>query len=316
MRWPLSEYVLKGVFLGLLLCAALSAPDAGAAGRVGLWLAGGLAVGLIVAAVRKVAQGFRPSGRPLTFLLFLLLESPVLVYAGSVLGLAIGAFTLTAGEDRQLLVYTVGGGAALGFGLAMLRTVRQQTVRLGVAFAAGAAIVAAAIGALLYDPDLLSPDRQRTLGLFLLLGLPFFYLLTFVGEAEESEVEVAAWCATLAVALWLVKLTPSYPAIALLLPLVIYFVYTRQVLPGLRVFKHTLRGMSYARLGRYRPALIALRRAAQLDPNNRLAREALWEVHRDLDAARIAADPELVNLIDPYLCLDRAATLLLADRPA
>src|SRR5204863_511855 len=84
---------------------------------------------------------------------------------------------------------------------------------------------------------------------------------------------------------WLVKLTPTYPALGLLVPLVLYFVYTRQVLPGLRVFKHTLRGMSYARLGRYRPALTALRRATQLDPNNRLAREALWEVHRDPDAA-------------------------------
>src|SRR5207248_5233448 len=156
----------------------------------------------------------------------------------------------TPDEDRQLLAYTVGGGAAFGVGLAMLRAVRQPNVRLGVAFAAAAVVVAGAIGLFLYYPDLLSAERQRTLGLFLLLGLPFFYLLTFVGEAEESEVEVAAWCAALAVAVWLVKLTPSYPGIGLLLPLVVYFVYTRQVLPGLRVFKHTLRGMSYARLGR------------------------------------------------------------------
>jgi tetratricopeptide (TPR) repeat protein len=53
----------------------------------------------------------------------------------------------------------------------------------------------------------------------------------------------------------------------------------------------------------------------QLDPTNRLARDTLWEVHRDLDAARIAGDPELLRLIDPHLCLDRAAALLLADRP-
>ena len=49
MRWPLSEYVLKGVFLGLLLYGALSAPDAAAAGRVGLWLVGGLGAGFLVA---------------------------------------------------------------------------------------------------------------------------------------------------------------------------------------------------------------------------------------------------------------------------
>lgn len=315
MRWPLSEYVLKGVFLGLLLCAALSAPDATAAGQVTICLVGGFGIGLAVAAVRKVSQGFRPGGRPFSFLLFLLLESPVLVYAGSVLGLAVGAFTLTADENRSQLAYIVGGGAAFGVGLAVLRAVRPPNVRLGVALAAGVAVVATAIGTLWAYPEWLSDDRQRTLGIFLLLGLPFFYLLTFVGEAEESEVEVAAWCATLAVAVWLVKLTPTYPAVGLLLPLALYFVYTRQVLPGLRVFKHTLRGMSYSRMRRYRPALVALRRAVHLAPDNRLAREALWEVHRDLDAARIAADPELVNLIDPYLCLDRAASLLLADRP-
>src|SRR5581483_5857388 len=70
MRWPLSEYVLKGLFLGLLLFAALNAPDPSAVAGVGLWLAGGLAAGLAVAAVLKLRQGFRPGGRPLTFLLF------------------------------------------------------------------------------------------------------------------------------------------------------------------------------------------------------------------------------------------------------
>src|SRR5690349_8875306 len=111
MRWPLSEYVLKGLFLGLLLFAALNAPDPSAAAGVGLWLAGGLAAGLAVAAVLKLRQGFRPGGRPLTFLLFLLLESPTLVYAGSVLGLAIGAFRLQATDDNRLLLACIGGGA-------------------------------------------------------------------------------------------------------------------------------------------------------------------------------------------------------------
>ena len=101
----------------------------------------------------------------------------------------------------------------------------------------------------------------------------------------------------------------------MLLPLLIYVIYTHRVMPTLRVYKHTLRGQSYARLGRYGPALIALRQATKLDPANRRAREALWEVHRDLDAAKFAADPNLINLIDPHFCLDRAATLLLADRP-
>jgi tetratricopeptide (TPR) repeat protein len=312
MRWPLSEYVLKGIFLGLLLYAALSAPEAAAAGPIALWLTGGLAAGLIIAAGRKFGQGFRPAGRPFPFLLFVLLESPGSIYAGAVLGLAVGAFSLSPEEEHwHPLACTVGGGAVLGIGLALLRTIRKPKVRFRAALAAAATLVAAVIGLLIFYPDLLSEDRQRTLGVFLLLGLPFFYLLTFVGDAEESEVEAATWCATLSVGLWLIKPAPTYPWIGLLA----FFAYTRYVLPRLRVFKHTLRGLSYARLGRYRPALTALRRAAQLDPTNRRAREALWDVHRDLDAAKIAADPELVNLIDPHLCLDRAAALLLADRP-
>ena len=41
MTWLPSEYLLKGIFLGLLLFAALSAgADPWAAGRVGLWQMG------------------------------------------------------------------------------------------------------------------------------------------------------------------------------------------------------------------------------------------------------------------------------------
>src|SRR6516225_2650925 len=117
MRWPLSEYVLKGVFLGLLLYAALTAPNAAAAVPIGLWLIGGTAAGLIIAAGHKLSQGLRPAGRPLTFLLFVLLESPGLIYAGTILGLTFGAFSLSPDEDWRLCGFTVGGGAILGIGM-------------------------------------------------------------------------------------------------------------------------------------------------------------------------------------------------------
>src|SRR5438270_893483 len=35
----------------------------------------------------------------------------------------------------------------------------------------------------------------------LLLGIPFFYLLTFAGQEEESEVEIGATCAALSLGL-------------------------------------------------------------------------------------------------------------------
>jgi len=315
MTWLPSEYLLKGIFLGLLLFAALSAGnDPWAAARVGLWLAGGLAVGLTIAAVQKVREGFRVAGRPLTFLLFLLLESPTLVYAGSILGLFAGALAIRPDDSNRLLFWCIGGGAALGLGLMWLRTVPNALHRLIIGLVAAAALVGAAVLAIEQFPDIVPEASRRTFGLFLLLGLPFFYLLTFAGEAEESEVEVAAWCGALAVAIWLIKPTPEMPLIGLAIPAALYYVYSRRVLPGLRVFKYTLRGLSYARLGRYRQALTALRRAAQLDPNNKLARETMWDVHRALEPATIAADPNLLKLVDPYLCLDRAAALL-NERP-
>src|SRR5262249_26876501 len=91
MRWPLSEYLLKGVFPGLLVYAGLTAPVSPAA----VGLAVGLGVGLLVAAADKLRRGMRPAGRPVTFLLFVLLESPGLIYAGVVVGLAVVAFALT-----------------------------------------------------------------------------------------------------------------------------------------------------------------------------------------------------------------------------
>src|SRR3954453_16578797 len=124
MRWSHSEYLFKGVFLGLLLYAALVAPDARAAATVGGTVLGGLALALLAAAVGKLRAGVRPAGRPLTFLVFLLLESPKLVYAGVVFGLAAGAIAVRPAEaDGRLLAATVGGGALLGVGLAQLRAV-------------------------------------------------------------------------------------------------------------------------------------------------------------------------------------------------
>jgi tetratricopeptide (TPR) repeat protein len=307
MRWPISEYLLKGVFLGLLVFGGLTMPASMAA----CGLAAGLAIGLVVAAVDKLRRGISPAGRPAAFLIFVLLESPGLIYAGIVVGLAAAVFSLTPDIDRSLLISTLGGGMVLGVGIAYLRSIRPATARFGVAVAAAIVLVAAAIGTLLYEPALLTEERQRTLGMMLLLGVPFFFLLTFVGSMEEHEGDAAAWGALLSTGLWLVKPSPASPLIGLLA----FVAYVRLFQPRLRVYKHALRGRCYARLGHYRSALAALRRATQLDPANRTAREALWEVHRNLDATTIAAEPDLVELIDPHLCLDRAAVLLLADRP-
>src|SRR5262249_42102648 len=148
-------------------------------------------------------------------------------------------------------------------------------------------------------------------GIRLLLGIPVFYLLTFAGAAEESEVEIASICAALGLGICMLLWDQGrFQSAGLLIVMTLYFVYTTRILPGLRVFKHVVRGISYANINRYRPALLAFRRALHLDPKNALARESLWALHRRLDLTQLAKDPETLELVDLDLCLERASSLL------
>ena len=122
MRWFQTEYLLKGLYLGLIALAGLHAAAADAPSwhtpvLVTLYSLAGLGLALGVAAYGKLRQGYQVKGRLLAFVLFLLLESPTLVYAGILLGTAAGAAALhLIGDDTNLFAATVGGGVALGGG--------------------------------------------------------------------------------------------------------------------------------------------------------------------------------------------------------
>ena len=122
----------------------------------------------------------------------------------------------------------------------------------------------------------------------------------------------------LGVALWMFTRNspPTIKPLAFLLPLLLYVVYTMYVLPGLRIFKHSLRGHSYLDMGRFRHALLCFRRALQLDPKNRRARDGYWQVHCSLDLEHLAEDPQTLALVDFDLCLNRAGSLLLEAGPS
>jgi tetratricopeptide (TPR) repeat protein len=331
MRWLQTEYVLKGIYLGLLLFLALRVPDWPTAGLVAACTLGGLVLALSIAAVGKRAQGFRVRGRVLPFLLFLLLESPTLVYAGVLAGTAAGALFLVPvaeGQDQRELFLFVGGGALVGVAFGALRQVKEKTTRFGLSLALAAALVAGVLVLFGEIKDLglqwsLPLPKSATLfGVQVLFGIAIFYLLTFAGREEESEVEIGAMCAALGLGIWMVwpdahelpALQPVRSA-GFLIPIAIYVIYTARVLPGLRVFKHSLRGLSYLQLGKFRLALLSLRRALQLAPRNRLARETLWNVHRRIDYSQLPNDPDLLALIDLDLCLDRAGALLVEPSP-
>lgn len=310
----------------------------------------GLLVALALGTGRLMARGAKPWHNWKAFPVLVLLESPGYIYAGVMLGLAAGVFTgqpygeplvravgeLFGAADRLWQVvrheppvsgwlnYCAVGGAVLGFGLYRMRQMDDGAVRfwVGLAVAAGLVYVASEYVMKIEVPDPDSPGATKpffsdpgarfNLGLYLLLGLPLFYLLTFCGEAEESEVEIMTLCATLGVALFLMGFGTGLGAAApFLIPVTLYFVYATRFLPGLRVFKHALRGFSYMNLGRLGLAVRFFRRALELNPNSELAREGLTRLHTGVTLAHMDRDPDLAGVLDFALCLDRATALLM-----
>jgi tetratricopeptide (TPR) repeat protein len=334
MRWQKTEFVFKGLYLGLLLFCGLvlREPDWWREiAQVAVCTFGTLALFVAVAGFRKLSEGYRVRGRYPTFLLFLLLENPGMVFAGVLLGMLLAAVSLLENyrlfgslnehiliTEEALLLWCVLGGACVGAVFDILYDVHSLKARRLYGLALGAVLAATGIYLL---PSIMAPDQPRVMfGTLLLLGLPLFYVLTLASMTEESEVEIAAICAALGVGLWFLceyfmPGNTSLPFTLQLLPAGIYWFYTWRVLPELRVFKHVLRGISYANVGQVRPALLSLGRALQLDPRHPLAREQLWNVHRMMDFSKVVHDPQTLALLDFELCMERVATLLLAGKP-
>src|SRR5439155_6594188 len=134
MRW-LSEYVLKGIFLGLLVFVALQETGWSQTGQVVLFTLLGLVVSLAIASWQKLRQGYQLRGRFPAFMLFSLLESPGTVYAGVILGLAIGAFSIRKLESERLFLITFVAGGLLGVVFCLLQLVTNRWARAGSSLA-------------------------------------------------------------------------------------------------------------------------------------------------------------------------------------
>src|SRR5262249_28076933 len=162
----------------LLVFVALQDPDGRAVALVAVALLAGLVLHLGLAAYGKYREGYRVKGRLLPFLLFLLLESPGLVYTGILVGMVAGAIAVRREANSSLLGLTVGGGALLGVAFGLLRQVRHRGLRLGLSLAVATAL--AATGLLLFGVlgdvgGLVTLPRPEMFGVMLLVGIPAFY---------------------------------------------------------------------------------------------------------------------------------------------
>lgn len=327
LTWQQTEFLLKGVYLGLLVMIACFIPKWDELALIALFTAAGLTLFLGYAGYRKIREGYNVTGRWLGFIVFLVLESPGMVYAGLLIGLSCGAgWTFKWWRDNPdpetaiplEAIWPVLGGAVLGGIFYGLRNVRQRLYRFWLSLAMIAILAGGAVAIFHFQPELfkteiVNQDKRLWIGILLLLGIPGFYLLTFAGLVEESEIEIAAMCAALGVGLWacLSSVSPAISgALVVLLPAGIFFAYTTRCMPGLRVFKHALRGMSYRQMGQTRLALISLGRALQYDPHSQLARHQLWDIHRDLDFAELKHQPDLVPFLNFDFCLERINQIL------
>ncbi len=321
MRWDLTEYLLKGLYLGVFVSLGLRNPDAETVLRLAIFMVGGLVLALVSAAYHKIRDGLAVKGRWAPFVLFLLLENPGAVYTGVMVGLLAGAYPALSAEavDNEWDPRFYGPlfvGPLLGILFWYIRSIPKRDVRQLLGMGLVSVFVIAPLAVLNFLEIAPPTDQMLRLSALTLLGIVGFYLLTFSSLIEESEVEIASLCGAMGVGLWLFFKAMGWSALLApaVIPLLIYYVYSRQVLPHLRVFKHALRGLSYKEMGQYRLALISLNRALKLNPQHQLTRSQLWELHRILDADHFAKDPAILQFINYDICLERVSDLLLQDQ--
>ena len=324
MRAHVFEYFLKGIFLGLAIYGALRAgslenPTLETFLTLNGIAWGGLFLAFVAGVVSQRAQLKVGLKNPAAFILFLILENSSKIFDGILIGTALGVFVAVP-SDSKLLISCVGLGGALGLSFFSVKKVKVPNFRLGIIFAVATSLcvaIAYFLGATPWSEKQLILPHPHLFSLQLIAFLPLFYILTFCGLAEESEIEIGAFSSLLGLALGILTMEHvPLRTLGFLAPIVLFFVYTMRILPALRILKHVFRGMSFAKLGQQKNALMAFKRALQLDPKNNLASNNYWKLHADLDPVKLETDPETMALVDCDLCLDRVESLLVLGKPS
>src|SRR5262249_25083138 len=149
---------------------------------------------------------------------------------GILAGIALAAFVVPKNASQSwLLPATLLTGIAMGLAFPLVPMIKNRWTRFGLGL--GLAMVPVAVILIWNEIDSNFLPNSAAAGVFLLLGLPFFYLLTLGGRAEETEVEIGVICATMALALWLWSPVPFMRSLAFALPALLYWRYTDYYLP-------------------------------------------------------------------------------------
>jgi tetratricopeptide (TPR) repeat protein len=318
VRYYWWEYAAKGGLVGLLAAIALAPANP----IVALTLYGSIVAGFVVAmtiagwhALRRSNQRIR--GRFWPFLCYLILERPGAVYAGVLVGLLAGlTVCLFLGWLHNWHWLALAGvlGAATGVLFSLFLGLHNRWLRTSTVLISAAVAAAGFITVITRYPEWLPIPSPAWFALHLLVAGLLVHLLSVASHSEESELECGLTTILIAVSLW-VLLPERWRWTGLLLSILWYVLYTSRILSHVQVLKYVLRGWNYSQLRRYRDALLAFRRALEIDPDNGFAREGLWRVHRELTSELLAQNAELRSLVHLDLCLQRVAELLLQGRP-
>ena len=323
---PAAEHLLKGLFVALALHAGIWA-SADPSARWGMLAAiDGIAMAGLVVSLGWAAMRTAPGrNRPLAHLMFLLLKHGAMVRGGLVGGMVAGALALASPDGqpgRELLALLTVAGLAAGAMCGLAARQRRAEARLGLALGVALVLAAAAVAAGLAPwraegAESLLPARLDMLAWQILFVLVMLPVLDIAAESPQTKADAALWCALLGLGLWLPSRQgpPALVFVVLVLPVVVFALVARTVLPGWASFKMAFKGRALARQGDLPGALACFRQALRLNPSDKMAREGYWRTHLELEPEGVASDPLARRLIHPGDCLHRASELLTSSPP-
>jgi tetratricopeptide (TPR) repeat protein len=304
------ELLGKGTAVAYLVVLGLTGDWLASLLMVGAGLLGLLAAGLT--GQRNSSNRPLMNANPLVALIYPLIQKPDRVALGLIGGMTFGAIIAITVQHWPALAlgYVIIGGlliAGILFGFKQIHN--EQLLRptslsfVGISVGLGIWLISTYLDA----------KSLGFLSIHLLLGIVVLYLLVWIGRTEETEAEVSLACVLLGLALWCFFPGLGY-VMGIAIPLVVYLAYTQFMLHPAQSFHAELQGLSAAQQGDTIQAMSALRHALELQPRNRSARAALWQVHRQIDLHEVHQDERLLKLIDFDMCLQRARDLLFADQ--